>query len=853
MASFMRWAALTWLALGASSAFGGGQKVGALAGPGHLVIQGASAVRADLIEFHLRHHASVQIAGQPGSPLADYLDVLQRQTKRGYQAVGFPDAKVEVRVQEETTTVVIAIEEGRRYVKGNVQVMGVSPDLERYIVERLTTAGERSILESHEQVIRKEKLVTSKLGDCRRDWERAWWKAGENASFDDVTMEQGRDRVDCILRERGYDRASFEVSCEKSGDRADWLVRVNDLGPEMIIRSVWVAGNKLNSEQEIIDYADVRSGTVLNVEEYTRIGRRLWQSARFVSQELQLIPVADGINLMIVVKEFPQAPRLSDPLSREETALLKMRDWLVSGDGRNEDLVVETCLSQESGATLIMVASFKSGVVAALSDPRDSGANDSWALAALVNDHRISAYSRTAQTRIDPDLADVRIRPEFTFAFRSITREDYHAGFSFGFNTKSAKGGDDETSFSSVVRFEPVSFLALAHVNKPTVTWDGDVLSLEATGKKVVTDSRSGRLVEFTTCDEDLSLSTTITSRRGAFEEFRARFEQENAKCKQVFRPDEPVTSVVDFFLSSQASEVVVAGLDPAKHLLRQEYNAPLRKLIARGVLKPADQLANEFFTYEPNYRIPYDPKYANLITTQLFAGAADSLWSYDTWPWHVWRGMWLLGGGARDEVVDMYIDFKASNAGGPLAWWVISRLAGGCGSKLAVDAAYRGLKSVDTDSIMSDCDALLDHNSLFGRSVRTLVTTMDGMSDEELATMGQLLTDLGFTDSPQAVLEFVAQYQRNSGLPDPLRETLRQYWETGLTSMMVEDLRSRKKLVPSPTAGKADEADSNASGITVSLPPILEGGSSIGSTLSGATWESNRISKMQEDTAGKK
>jgi hypothetical protein len=835
-------------------AFAGDEKVGDLAGPGHLVIQGASAVRAELIEFHLRHDAGVQIAGQPKSPLAGYLEALQRQTKRGYQAVGFPDTKVEVRVQEEGTTVVIAIEEGRRYLKGKVQVTGVPPDLERYIVDRLTTAAESSILGRRpEQSKGKEDWVTSDFGDCCRDWTKAWWAAGEQAGFDDLTMELSRDRVGCILRERGYDRALFDVSCEVSGDLANLLIRVDDLGPEMIIRNVWVAGNKLNSEQEIIEYADVRPGVLLDVEEYTRIGRRLWQSARFVTQDLQVIPAADGINLMIVVKEFPQAPRLSEPLSREEATLLKMRDWLVSGEGRHEDLVTELKLHSGDGTFLSVAASFTEGFAAVISDPCESATNDGWALAVLVDDRRVSAYSRSAQTRIDPDMDGMRIRPTLTFAFRTTTSEVFHAAYSLGFNTIFVPRNEEETRFSSAVRFEPVSFLSLAHVDDLNATWEGDVLTLQTPHKKVVIDGQSGRLVEFTSSGESLSQDIRITLRRGAYEEFRARFEQEIVHCRQAFQPQEPVTSIVDFLLSSQAPDAVVAGIIPAKNLLRPEYRDELRKLVARGILKPIDQLANEMWMYDPAFRIPPDPKYSSLITSQRLAGAADALWLYDTWPWYVWRGMWLLNGGARDEVIDMYTDFKASDIGGPLAWWVISRLAGGHGSKLAVDAAYRGLKSVDIDVILADCDAMLDHNTLVGRSVHTLVTTMAEMSDEELLDVGQLLTDMGFADSPQVVLEFVAQYRQNAGLPDPMRETLRQYWEKGLTSMMVEDLRSRKDLGPLPTAANADEADSNAPGVTLSLPPILEGGSSIGSTPSGATWESNRMSKMQEDAAGKK
>ncbi len=84
----VRYAWVALLPLLAPSILGADQKVGDLAGPGHLTIQGAVTFPAQTIESQLRQDPIVQIAGQPASPLAAYLEVLQRQTLRGYQVRG---------------------------------------------------------------------------------------------------------------------------------------------------------------------------------------------------------------------------------------------------------------------------------------------------------------------------------------------------------------------------------------------------------------------------------------------------------------------------------------------------------------------------------------------------------------------------------------------------------------------------------------------------------------------------------------------------------------------------------------------------------------------------------------------
>ena len=89
----VRYAWVALLALLAPSILGADQKVGDLAGPGHLTIQGAVTFSAQTIESQLRQDPIVQFAGRPALPLAAYLEVLQRQTLADTKPRGSPMRK----------------------------------------------------------------------------------------------------------------------------------------------------------------------------------------------------------------------------------------------------------------------------------------------------------------------------------------------------------------------------------------------------------------------------------------------------------------------------------------------------------------------------------------------------------------------------------------------------------------------------------------------------------------------------------------------------------------------------------------------------------------------------------------
>ncbi len=693
----------------------------------------------------------------------------------------------------------MTIQEGSCYVEGQVQVTGVATDLQQYIVTKLCKpTAERDLHRRDDGREDACHFELSDFDDARHDPQPPWWVEGEAVPFHDTAIRQFRERISSILWDCGHDRAQFDVSLQRSESRADLVIRVDDLGPPMIIRSVRVLGNGKNSEQEIIEYADVRPGTLLTPTEYKRIGRRLWQSARFITQKLEVAPAADGVDLMIVVREYPAAPRLSEPLSREESTLLKLREWFVSGDGGKEDLVLQSFSTEDKRCLLTSVLSPHSGIIITVTDPRVSQTDDEWTYGFLLCDRRVSLCSRIARTRVDLDIGGLRIKPQIAIAAKKESYAEPPWETSLSLSISPVTRGDTKPPLTTTLRFEPTGFLAMAHRAGVSTEWDKDVLILRTPQSRTKISGKSGQLIEsIMFSDDENAPDTRLTTSRGAFETLLVRYEQEVADCQQVFRPQQPISSVAAFVLSNRPPDQTIAGFDPAKYLLRQEHRDVLLKLIDRGALQLADDLTNEAISsLDRRFHIPLEPQFTSLPIWQRGVGLADTLFPYGTWPWNVWRGAWMLLSGANEPVTDMYREIYVSDDGRPLAWWVISRLFGLFSPEHAVDAAARGLKSVDGKAFLADCDALLDTRYAVGRSIHSLVRNVAELSESETLTLGQLLTEANLVTGPQVIPEFMATYRKNLISDDPLRETLLQYWDGGLGARLVEDMRSRKRRV---------------------------------------------------------
>ncbi len=76
----------------------------------------------------------------PLAPQEPYVEAIQRRLLLGYQHHGFPEARIEARADARGGRVVVAVEEGPRYVCGGIKVSGAREVPATVIIERLTSS-----------------------------------------------------------------------------------------------------------------------------------------------------------------------------------------------------------------------------------------------------------------------------------------------------------------------------------------------------------------------------------------------------------------------------------------------------------------------------------------------------------------------------------------------------------------------------------------------------------------------------------------------------------------------------------------------------------------------------------------
>ena len=114
--------------------------LGALGDPRLLQFKGCNIIPAERVRDELKRDWEVEVAATPSAPLEEYLTTVQRRVTSGYLACGFPNAKVEVTTNPEKSAVVVNVNEGQRYMAGEVKITGTKTVDTAALIKELTTA-----------------------------------------------------------------------------------------------------------------------------------------------------------------------------------------------------------------------------------------------------------------------------------------------------------------------------------------------------------------------------------------------------------------------------------------------------------------------------------------------------------------------------------------------------------------------------------------------------------------------------------------------------------------------------------------------------------------------------------------
>jgi hypothetical protein len=615
--------------------------------------------------------------------------------------------------------------------------------------------------------------------------------------------------------------APFGVSLRPDGDVMDLVVTVRRLPPAARLRSIDIPAACRTTEAAVARYLEIELGGAVTERDRIAWREKLRESARFLRHEIEWRVDSEDPSAVVAsfdLEEYPAVPPLGEPLSREEAAVLRCRDWLSGAIARGEDLVIDVARPPAGpGATARLVVSPDGGVLLTALP------GTSLACGATVGDAVASLMPPGGDGRIDLPLpAECRLSATWAFELgRDKAARGKDASFrhtlSFGCGVATRAGLRSGIGIES--RIEPVACVALVHEKHPQVRFEGDMLVIEAGTTVCRIDDRTGRLVEYT--GEGFRLS--VDTRPGAYRAEATALR--DAAGPDRFQADAPVTSTLSFVLSEDVAAacgrlVAAAGFGPesgwnASLATVERVATALKRCLDDGAAARCDGFLAEAAAKQPDDSAPEplvipveeEPQSTAAARKALMRRVAAVVWRLseqhcgrDSWPAAVVRAgaLGLVGDLA---VLDEVTQFMLHEEYGPLAHAVASLLSPAQPVSMAL--ARRGRERLSTVAFRTDCHPLLAAVEPYGLD-EVCVAVARAVDDEAIREFGKVVCA-----DPEVLLPLARSLRQHACHDDAvagLQSALDACWEQGLKSLVSAQLDAVAAPRTAVAPGAGDE-----------------------------------------------
>lgn len=317
-------ACLFMLLILASSVNAAETTVGLLGDCKRIDFRGNRAYTTEQLRKELAQDLEILVAGRAEAELSEWQQTLKSRILFGYHSDGYAEAKVSSNVDASGWGVMVTIDEGPQYHCGETEFVGAKTlPVDQFLKLMSITRMERT------QRLGQAPIPPD-LPPNDTDLCRPMWVKGKIAKCADNYWKTRRSSFRSIFQSLGYFEPQFAVRVRPEADKtATLIIDIQDEGPRSTLDSFEISGLTKNTPQDLIKYLDIPIGTPLNLEIKSQIERKLWNSARFMDYHVSIVPPKQGDNpphtkVDIVATEFDEAPLLSDPLSPEQQAFLRL-------------------------------------------------------------------------------------------------------------------------------------------------------------------------------------------------------------------------------------------------------------------------------------------------------------------------------------------------------------------------------------------------------------------------------------------------------------------------------------------------------------------------------------------------
>lgn len=732
--------------------------------PRALAVEGCKTFTPDTVVAALASNADVVLAAHPAAPLEAYRTVLCERTTAGFQRAGFPYVTVAAKVDSKAEKIRIAIDEGPRYTAGPVLVRGNSrisaDELTKVLTSRRPPDGARRVRvhSAHENPVYK--WIDNNGNDA--EMKDPVWEPGKPAASDPATYQLLQQCTRRALSDQGFFPA-FRISLlpQSDGKTASLLIEIMNEGRKAVLGKITITGNKKNTREEILNYLVLCPELPFQPNWQAEIEHRLWRSGRFIKATVTIGELASAgvdypstgdnrVPMQIDVVESPWAPRLLEPLSAEQKALLKFRDRLVNPNHWPDDLVLT---AQNKSSRLHIVFSPKEGVIGRI---EWSAASDSWyperfdgtfvftdRLRGVVC-HRparagmLATVTGTPGSRVLGSLVmDLMEKPDDDGNSRRCL---------FSAGAKSLAEGESPRPFDLAFEIPPSYIIAMTTLDEDvTCSIREGVLTVISAKERLRVEAETGRLLEWKAVNKQKGETGTaeIKFEQGAFHAAMAKIEEAAARFPNHYDADAPWTSWVgllccDGFLDS------LKKLDPES----RRWLRLVRVTQKKGVLEGPDGLSEiirpllpKWSNHDDRFTIPLDsPGWEGTASSTmqyaiLYFGlpVVDKVFSRHSWPWTFSRELMLTATQQTKYTSAELERLCISDRTGPVFYLTAATVLDMVNPQAAKMLAQRGLVRLADGDFQKDCRELLLADGAAGRCARRIAQAVRDLEPSEV------------------------------------------------------------------------------------------------------------------------
>ncbi|HLA83907.1 MAG TPA: hypothetical protein VJL29_03860 [Thermoguttaceae bacterium] len=789
--------------------------------PQRLVVEGCKTFTPEQIIAAATSNVDVVLAAHPAAPLEKYRATLRDRIVAGYQHAGFPYVEVAAQIDRKDEKMRVTIKEGPRYTAGEIVVRGnkdvAADELIKVLTSRRPPDGARLTRVDSPEKKPVFKWIDKDGNNAKMD--DPVWEPDKPASFDWVSHQIVERWTKRALADQGF-FSTFETDLipQSDGKTALLVIRIIDEGPKAVLGEITVTGNQNNTRNEILDYFGLKTGMAFVPNWQAELEHRLWRSGRFIKSQATIDPPAEGDHrapLRIELTESPWAPRLSEPLSPEQTVLLKLRDQLANPNAWPGDLIV-AAKAKDYDVEFIFSATHGAVTRMRWSAPPQNGYPARFDGTFLISDRQcgLVCAEPTHVRLLIMRTGTPRSKLWATISLNLLERTDdpeSTRSFMFHFGAKSLDEGESAQPFTLVFDVTPSFFLAIPTIDKNvTSSISDDVLTVFSSKVHLRVEASTGRLMEYVLFGEDdKNSSFKIRFGKNTFESRLAEIQKAAAHSPNLYDADAPLTSWI-----------ALVGSDEFLGSLKNVQPETLRWLRLAWVMQQkgvfegpggVSEILGPLFSEkdkEREFRIPATPdgwnqSNAGMIQYVVMAGglsAVDKIFPRNTWPWTFTRELVFVATRQSRYSWTELQGLWTSNQTGPLFYLAAAEAFNIFNPDAAKMFAIQGLQKLSADDFKKDCRALLDKDCIAGRCARRMAVAVRELKPEEVeAILGPLPT--GET-SALAELVRVLRARPEQPVDEALFDALTAAWEAGQRDRVkarLASIRDRITAEPQP------------------------------------------------------